>query len=74
VLHAIRILAVSSICGTPAWLRISGPPGFRTKGPEERGWMKGTRPHFQIIWLMNDTALLGPVAMQRENEVLEGHE
>jgi hypothetical protein len=24
--------------------------------------------------LMNDTALLGPVVMQRENEVLEGHE
>ena len=36
--------------------------------------MKGACPHFQIIGLMNDTALLGPVVMQRENEILEGHE
>jgi hypothetical protein len=36
--------------------------------------MKGAGPHFQIIGLMNDTALLGPVVMQRENEILEGHE
>ena len=36
--------------------------------------MKGASPHFQIIGLMNDAALLGPVVMQRENEILEGHE
>jgi hypothetical protein len=36
--------------------------------------MKGACPHFQIIGLMNDAALLGPVVMQRENEILEGHE
>jgi len=36
--------------------------------------MKGTCPHFQIIGLMDDTALLGPVLMQCENEILEGHE
>ena len=52
VLHAVRILAVSSICGTPAWLRIGGPPGFWAEGPEERGWMKGACPHFQIIGLV----------------------
>jgi len=74
VLHAIRILAVSSIRRTAAWLRIGGPPGFRAKGPEERGWMKGTGPHLQIIGLMDDAALGGPVVMQRENEILEGHE
>ena len=36
--------------------------------------MKGARPHFQIIGLMDDAALVGPVVMQRENEILEGHE
>ena len=36
--------------------------------------MKGACPHFQIIGLMNDAALLGPVVMQCENEILEGHE
>src|SRR5262249_6074869 len=74
VLHAVRVLAISSICRTPAWLRIGGPPRLRTKAPEERGWMKGARPHFKIIGLVQDTALLGPVLMQCENEILEGHE
>ena len=36
--------------------------------------MKGACPHLQIIGLMNDAALPGPVVMQRENEILEGHE
>ena len=36
--------------------------------------MKGACPHFQIIGLMDDTALLSPVLMQCENEILEGHE
>jgi hypothetical protein len=74
VLQAIWILAVSSIRRPPTWLRIGCPPGLRTKGSEERGWMKGARPHLQIIGLMDDAALLGPVSMQREDEILEGHE
>jgi hypothetical protein len=36
--------------------------------------MKGACPHLQIIGLMDDAALVGPVVMQRENEILEGHE
>ncbi len=36
--------------------------------------MKGARPHFQIIGLMDDATLLGPISMQCENEILEGHE
>ena len=36
--------------------------------------MKGAGPHLQIIGLMDNAALVGPVVMQRENEILEGHE
>lgn len=36
--------------------------------------MKGAGPHFQIIGLMNHAALLGPEVVQREDEILEGHE
>jgi hypothetical protein len=36
--------------------------------------MKGAGPHLQVIGLMKDAALVGPVVMQRENEILEGHE
>jgi hypothetical protein len=35
--------------------------------------MKGARPHFQIIGLVDNAALLCPKVMQRENEILEGH-
>src|SRR5262245_5394024 len=74
VLHAIWIFTVSPICGTPAWLGIGRAPRLRAKGSEERGRMKRAGPHLQIISLMNDTALVGPVMIQRENEILEGHE
>ena len=36
--------------------------------------MKGACPHFQIIGLVQDAALVYPVLMQCENEILEGHE
>ena len=36
--------------------------------------MKGAGPHLQIIGLMDDAALVGPIVMQRKNEILEGHE
>jgi hypothetical protein len=55
-------------------LGIGGPPGLRAKGPEERGWVEGACPHLKIIGLMNDAALLGPVVMQRKEEILEVHE
>jgi hypothetical protein len=35
--------------------------------------MKRARSHFQVIGLMYDAALLSPVSMQREDEILEGH-
>jgi hypothetical protein len=36
--------------------------------------MKGAGPHFQIIGLMDNAALISPEMMQCENEILEGHE
>lgn len=35
--------------------------------------MKGAGPHLEIVGLMKNAALLGPVVMQRENEILVGH-
>ena len=73
VLHTIRILPISSIRRTPTWLGIGGPPGLRAQRPEERGWMKRAGAHLQIIGLMDNAALVGPVMMQREDEILEIH-
>lgn len=35
--------------------------------------MKRTGPHFHIIGLMNDTAVIGPEVMQREDQILKIH-
>jgi hypothetical protein len=35
--------------------------------------MEGAGPHLQIIGLMNDATLVGPIVMQRKNEILEIH-
>jgi hypothetical protein len=35
--------------------------------------MESACPHLEIIRLMNDAALLGPIMMQREDEILECH-
>jgi len=74
VLHAIWIFAIPSVRRTPARLRIGGPPGLRTKGPEKRARVKSSCAHLQIIGLINDAALLSPIVMQCEDEILEGHE
>jgi hypothetical protein len=74
VLHAIRVFTVPSIRRTPAWLGIGGPPGLWAKGPEKRGRVKGSCAHLKIIGLKNDAALLSPIVMQCEDEILEGHE
>lgn len=35
--------------------------------------MKRAGPHFHIIGLMNDTAVIGPEVMKREDQVLKIH-
>ena len=35
--------------------------------------MKRTGPHFHIIGLMNDTAVIGPEVMQRKDQILKIH-
>lgn len=36
--------------------------------------MKCTCTHFEIIGLVNDATLIGPEAVQGEDQILEGHE
>lgn len=35
--------------------------------------MKGPSPHFEIIRLVNDAALIGPKTMEGKDQILEGH-
>ena len=35
--------------------------------------MEGPRPHLHVIGLQDDAALLAPIAMQGEDQILEAH-
>src|SRR5207244_5980953 len=54
-------------------LRIGRLPGLRTQRPQKRGRVEGSGSHFQIVGLMNDAALVSPIAVEGEDQLLEGH-
>ena len=73
VLHPVRIVPVPAVSRAPAGLRIGRLPGLRTQRPQKRGRVEGSGSHFQIVGLMNDAALVSPIAVEGEDQLLEGH-
>ena len=74
MLHPIGIFTVAAVGRPPARLRIGGAPRLRSERPEKRRGVKGPRPHFEVIGLVNHATLIGPESMEGEDEFLEGHE
>jgi hypothetical protein len=64
VLKAIGILSVSAISGATGGLHIGDLPGFRSQDPEKGGRVKSPCAHFNIIGLLNHTALIRPEPLQ----------
>ena len=72
VLQAERVVAVAAV-GRPArGLHVRGAPGFRPDGAQERRGVERARAHLHVVGLQDHATLLGPVPLQREQEVLEG--
>ena len=55
----------------PGRLRIGGFPGRGAERAQRCRRVKGSRPHFHVIGLKDDAALLGPITLKGENEALE---
>ena len=72
VLQAKRIFAIAPIGGAPRGLHISRAPGLRSDGAQKRGRVEGARAHLHVIGLQNHAALVRPVRLQLEYQVLEG--
>jgi len=72
VLQAVGVLPVASILGATAGLHIRGFPGLRTQCPQERGGMGRPRPDLHVIGLQERTALLVPIGLEFQNDLLEG--
>src|SRR3712207_7959587 len=61
-----------SVCGPTARLRIGGPPRLRTQRAQERRRMERPGSHLEVVRLLDDAALIGPVPMQCKDQLLQG--
>ena len=72
VLHAVGVLAVAAVGGTAAGLRIAGAPLGGTERAQRGRGMEGTGTDLGVIGLHNYAALLAPVLLEAQDDVLEG--
>ena len=72
VLHAVRVLAVAAVGGTAARLSIAGAPLGGTERAQCGRGMEGTGTDLGVIGLHNNAALLAPVLLEAQDDVLEG--
>ncbi len=72
VLQADRVLAVAAGGRATARLYVRGAPRLRADGAQEGRGVEGAGAHLHVIGLEDYAALPGPVALQCEDEILEG--
>ncbi len=72
MLQAVGVFAITAVGRTTGRLHVGGVPGLGADGTEKRGGVEGARANFHIVGLQHHTALLGPVLLQGEDQVLEG--
>ena len=72
VLQAERVLAVAAV-GRPArGLHVGGAPGLRAHGAQEGRGVEGAGADLHVVGLQDHAAVLRPVALQAEDQLLEG--
>src|SRR6185369_3644635 len=71
VAKAVGVLAVAAVGWAAARLDVSRAPRIRPKRAKNRRGMKGPRPHLHVIGLQDYAALPAPIAVKREDQVLE---
>ena len=72
VLHAVGVLAVADVGRTAARLSVAGAPLGGTKRAQRGRGVEGTGTDLGVIGLHNDAALLAPVLLEAQDDVLEG--
>ncbi len=71
MLKAVRVLAIAPVTGAAAGLHKGGAPIARTQRAQRGGGVKRARPHLHVIRLQDHTALLGPIGLQGQDQILE---
>ena len=72
MLHPVRILAISAVLGTPRGLNIGRLPWGRPERAQGGGGVERPRADLHVVRLEDDAALIGPEALELEDQVLEG--
>ena len=72
VLQAERVLAVAAVGRAARGLHVGGAPGLRADRAQEGRGVEGAGADLHVVGLQDHAALLRPVALQREDQILEG--
>ena len=64
MLKPVGVLAVAPVGGTARRLDIGDIPGLRTEHPKEGGRVEGSGALLDVVGLLNDTTLFGPVILK----------
>src|SRR5450432_444645 len=72
MLQAKRVLAVAPVGGPARGLHVGGAPGLRSHRAQEGPGMEGAGANLHVVRLQDHAALLRPVTLQAEDQLLEG--
>ena len=73
VLRPVGVISVAAIRRTAAGLGVSHSPRLRPNGTKYRMRTHRASPFFRVVGLQQQTALVGPEAVQRADDVLKVH-
>ena len=71
MLEPVRVFAVAAVFRPARGLYVSRLPWPRAERAQRRRRVKGARPHLHVIGLQDDAALIAPIAMEGQDQVLE---
>ena len=71
MLKPVGVFAVTTIFGPPTGLNVGRFPGLGPDGAQERCRVAGASANFHVEWLKQSTALLVPVVLKRQDNLLE---
>ena len=72
MLQAVGVVAVAAVFGAAAGLHIGNVPRLGAERAQAGGGVGRTRAYFHVEGLDNGAALVGPVLLQFEDDLLEG--
>lgn len=72
VLQAVRVFAVAAVLGAARRLHVGGAPRLGADGAQEGGRVRGAGADFHVVRLQQGAALLVPIVLEREDDLLEG--